>query len=197
MKRIAVVLAVLALATVAFAQDASKAEVFGGYQFLSLDGKASLNASGGRDSLHGFNADVAFKAHKNVSLVGDFGFSFKSTSFDTGTEILDVKTRMYPILFGPRFTAPSGKWTPFAEALIGISHGSFGASGVTMSENDFAMALGGGLDVKVANKVSVRLGKFDYLFVKGAGKMFDVIGIGTMRENLNNLRFSTGLVFQF
>jgi opacity protein-like surface antigen len=173
MKRIAVVLLfVLSVGMLATAQDATKASVFGGYQYFNIDTKDS---GLGRQSANGFNADLAIHAAKNFAIVADFGAAFKT--------VLGEKFRVYPILFGPRIVASSGKVTPFAEALFGFTHIS--VSGV--SENKFTYAFGGGLDVDVHKNVAVRLAKFDYVGVR-TGEA----GIGT----LNNFRLATGIVFK-
>ncbi len=186
MKATAVFLLVLSLGVMAFAQDAPKAEVFGGYQFLSLDGQG-----GPRESLNGFNADLAFHAAPHVAIVGDFGLGFKTVSVDTGAGIVEAKLKMYPILFGPRFVANTGKISPFAEGLIGITHlagsASFGGVSGGGSVNKFSYAFGGGLDAQVNPNIAVRLAKVDYLLVR-LGE-----GAGTMK----NFRLSTGIVFKF
>ena len=184
-KAIAVFVAVLCLGIMAVAQDAPKAEFFGGYQYLSLDGQG-----GSRTSLNGFNADVAFRAAKHVALVGDFGLGFKTVAVDTVDGIVDVKMKMYPILFGPRFIATKGKVTPFAEALFGITHlaGSATVGGVSGGDsvNKLSFAFGGGFDAHVNQKVAIRVAKLDYLIVRA--------GDGV---NLKNLRYSAGIVFKF
>jgi opacity protein-like surface antigen len=175
MKKLAVLLFVLAVGMLALAQDAPKAEVFGGYQYLSLDTKDS---GIGRQSMHGFNADLGIHATKNLSVVADFGMGKKSIE---GTDV-----KLYPILFGPRFAATSGKVTPFAEALFGFTHLS-SPDAFLGSINKFTYAFGGGLDVDVSKSVAIRLAKFDYLGVR-TGEA----GVGT----LNNIRLSTGIVFK-
>ncbi|HET8667194.1 MAG TPA: hypothetical protein VFM10_04375, partial [Terriglobales bacterium] len=61
------------------------------------------------------------------------------------------KVRVYNLLFGPRFSATTGKVTPFAEALFGLAHTrvSACAAGISadQSSNNFGMAFGSGLDV--------------------------------------------------
>lgn len=199
MRHVFVLLLFVAIAAIACAQDTPKVEVFGGYQFISADNKEAVPelGIGGRQSMHGFNADVAYRAMKHVSLVADFGAAYKSVPISTGGMNLDMRMRFYPILFGPRVSVTKGKVTPFAEALVGIGHISVGASvqGVSASQgyNKFAMAFGGGLDMKVANRMAVRVVKFDYLLVHFS----DTTGGVSVSENLNNLRLATGVVFTF
>ncbi len=199
MKRLAVVLFVLSITMLVCAQDAPKAEVFGGYQFTSFDSKDAFTVFGasGRQSLHGFNADFGLNLRKNISVVADFGTGFKTIPTTIELVPVDVKVKLYPILFGPRFSVRSGKVTPFAEALAGFAHLSLGASalGTSYSEsrNKFAMAFGGGLDVNATDRIAIRLAKFDYLMVR----FTENVGGVDLSETLNNLRLSTGIVFKF
>lgn len=166
MKKIIFVLVVVMLASmVAMAQE-EKAQVFAGYQF------ASLGIAGERTSIPaGWDADLAVKASKNFSLVGDFSGGYK----DGG--------KVHTFMFGPRFSANSGKVTPFAEALFGGAHGDLGEIG---SATKFSMAFGGGLDVHVSKSVAFRLAKFDYNYVSGEEGY-----------HFNNFRYATGIVFKF
>jgi len=78
---------------------------------------------------------------------------------------LQLKTRVYNFLAGPEFKARnSTRFTPFAYALAGVAHtsASFTSPGPTVnllfkrSDNSFAMALGGGLDIRASQRVSFR-----------------------------------------
>ncbi|MBI3484695.1 MAG: hypothetical protein HY012_06030, partial [Acidobacteria bacterium] len=60
--------------------------------------------------------------------------------------------------FGPHFALRKHpKLTPFAFTLIGVSHESVSAPGVSDSETGFDTDLGGGLDWHASEKVAVRL----------------------------------------
>ncbi len=200
MKRRAILFAIIILASVAWAQQMPKIEVFGGYQYISFDNKQSipfLNV-GSRQSLNGFDADIAYKPVEHLGLVADFGAGYKTFSvIDFLPSLANVKLRFYPILFGPRISAGSGKARPFAEALFGLGHISIGASALgastSQSFDKFTMAFGGGLDVKVRENVSIRVVKFDYMIVRFSESVAGV----SLTENLNNLRAATGVVFTF
>ena len=90
--------------------------------------------------------------------------------------------------------------SPFVQALFGGIH----ASDVTVSsgcsgpgctplpaENKFAMALGGGLDVRVRRHLAIRAIQAEYLMTK-----FSDINSGSSGTQ-NDMRLSTGLVFRF
>lgn len=164
MKKIIAVLFLVLMASAVLVAQEEKAQVFAGYQFISL------GAGGERVSApKGWDADVAFKATKNVAIVADIAGNYKEGA------------KFHTFMFGPRFSASSGKVTPFAEALFGAAH----ASGFGESATKFGMELGGGLDVNINKSVAFRLAKFDYNFVKVSG------------ANMNNFRYATGIVFKF
>ena len=75
--------------------------------------------------------------------------------------------------------------------LFGVAHIA-GDNGLAFStsNNSFAMAIGGGVDVKVAHRFSIRPVQVDYLMTH-----FNELGTGA--QNQNNLRVSTGVVFHF
>ena len=103
-------------------------------------------------------------------------------------------TRIYNFLAGPEFKARnSTRFTPFAHALGGVAHTSatFTTPGpafnllLNKSDNSFAMALGGGLDIRASKRVSFRaLMDYNPVFVKDS--------TGDRRDFV---RFSLGVLF--
>jgi hypothetical protein len=194
LKKIIVVLLVVFCAAFAVAQNAPKAEVFGGYQYTNVD----LKGITGRQSFNGWDADVAAHVTPNFSVVADFSGAYKTETIDLGGGVsVDGKLRLYNYLFGPRVSANAGKITPFAEALVGVGHASAGASiagfGGSVGTNGFAMALGGGVDVNASPHFAVRAAKFDYLYNRISASAFGA----SASESLNNFRIATGIVFKF
>jgi opacity protein-like surface antigen len=170
-KTLMLALVVVCLAAAAPAQDTPAAEFFGGYSYLRF------NAGSGADGLntHGWNSSIAFNMSPNFALVGDVAGYYKSE--------LGVSANNHTFLFGPKFSARGDKATPFAHALFGGARFSADAGGLSASENAFAMALGGGVDVKVNPAFSIRVAQFDYLMTRYGS------------ETQNNARFSVGVVF--
>lgn len=204
MKKLIVILVVILCATFAFAQT-PKVEVFGGYQYTSVDTKDS---GLGRLNFNGWDADVAARINKNFSIVGDFSGVYKSPDLSSlvvfGTSPsgtlrpravipTDIKFGLYNYVFGPRVTMEAGKISPFAEALFGMNHLSASASGVSISANGFAMAFGGGLDINASKRIGIRLAKFDYMVNRVENSDLGL----TPAQNLNNFRIATGIVFKF
>jgi opacity protein-like surface antigen len=158
-------------------------DLFGGYQLTNVDFKSGLTGID-RQSYHGWDVDLAAHVTKNLSLTADFGSAYKTITVNG----VDFKSRMYPILFGPRVGVNLGKVTPFVEGLFGFAHMTGNVAGITASENKFAMAVGGGLDFHLSNNIALRLPKFDYLMVTSGDPTLG---------HLNNLRVATGIVFKF
>jgi outer membrane immunogenic protein len=80
---------------------------------------------------------------------------------------------------------------PFGQALVGVAHSSgtlVGGSATANAGAAFAANLGGGLDLRAAMRVSVRLIEADYLLTT-----FD----NGVNNHQNNLRLSGGLVIHF
>ncbi len=180
MRKISVLLAIVVVFTLgAFAQDQSKAEVFGGYQYTSVDD--NINGSG-HVGLNGWNAALTGYVTEHLGITADISGAYGTPNVAG----FDVKTKDYFYLFGPTVrTAAGDKASVFVHALFGGAHASGEVSGISATDNAFAMALGGGLDVKASKNVSLRVGQFDYLYSHFSG------------EKQNNFRYSAGVVFHF
>ena len=111
---------------------------------------------------NGWNASLTGNVNRWFGVAADFSGTYKSGE------------HLHTYMFGPVFSARSDKVTPFAHALFG------GAS------TSFAMAFGGGVDVKVADKVALRLIQGDWLVLRSEGF-----------TSKKNARISTGIVFRF
>ena len=84
----------------------------------------------------------------------------------------------------------SGRVIPFAQVLFGGGRLNASSAGVDAGENGFAMAMGGGIDLRFRSRFSIRIVQADYLLTR----FRSVSGASTKR---NNLRLSTGFVFHF
>jgi opacity protein-like surface antigen len=157
----------------AAAQEVPKAEVFGGYSYAG-------------EGTHGWDASVAGNVNKWLGLVADVSGQYTSLSEPGVSE----RIRTHSLLFGPQVSVRGGgRATPFVRALLGASHVSTDAteSGqrFSFSDTSFAVALGGGLDVKVNDRLAVRAVQLEYIRTSFFG------------ETQNKGRLSFGLVFRF
>ncbi len=186
MSRLAVVgLAVLLLSGLALAQSSDRIEVFGGYSYLNPD--FSLVSP---NHVNGWNASVNFKALPRIGFVADFSGFYPSYTYPgAGTAATGSS---YTFLFGPQFSLPRGRFTPFARFLAGASHVS---SQTFTSNNAVSFAAGGGLDYAVTRRIAIR-GQVDWLYTR-----FTPIGGGdpgaNYVKNRSAARISTGVVFRF
>jgi len=167
------ILAVLIVfaAAPALAQEAPKAELFWGYEYMHI--------SGG-NNCHGGGANLAYNINNWLGGVADFGVC-KVTGLPSG-----VSANAVNYLFGPRVSYRSyGSLTPFAQVLFGGERLGAGVSGVgSGSVNAFAMTLGGGADYKFTDHVSFR-GQVEYLYTHFSG------------SGQNNARIEAGIVYRF
>ncbi|HVI69912.1 MAG TPA: hypothetical protein VM656_00320 [Pyrinomonadaceae bacterium] len=158
-----------------------KVEVFVGYSALGESGSRAIsfgpNASVSGDyEGQGFETSIIRNFSKHFGIKGDLSASFNNESSrgpvaactpvcTTVIQDFQLKTRVYNFLAGPEFKARnSTRFTPFVHALGGFAHTSatFTTPGPTnilfLRRNDtsFAMALGGGLDIRASKRVSFR-----------------------------------------
>jgi Outer membrane protein beta-barrel domain len=182
-------LAVALLPLSALAQD--KAEVFGGYSLFRLD----ANAAPGDRNLNGWDAEIGGKLAPFLSIVGDVNGVYHTQNV-LGA---DIKTSVYTFMAGPRVGVTLGNIRPFAHILFGLarSKADFNSIGAgTTTDNNFATAIGGGVDIGVAPFISIRPVKLDYVLVKtNPNDVFDSNGNGL--SHTNNLRYSAGIVLHF
>jgi hypothetical protein len=154
MMRNLVVVAVLMLcfSALTVAQELPKFEIFGGWSYLRPDGGSTAFAQG-------WNASV-------TTNINDWlGFTIGGSGHYADDE------RLHTLLLGPKFTLRQNeKYTPFWHAMVGLTHASWD---VLPTESwvidDFVMLFGGGLDVKVNKRFSVRAFQADYQLERAYG----------------------------
>lgn len=160
-----------------------KLEGFVGYSALGEAGGRGIISFGPNAAVAanytakaGFEASMIRNFSKHFGIKGDFSAHFNNES-DSGpitactptcttvTQAFQLKAHVYNFLAGPEFKARnSTRFTPFAHVLGGVAHTSatFTTAGPTVnlllkkSDNSFAMALGGGLDIRASKRVSFR-----------------------------------------
>ncbi len=199
------------LSVPARAQNYPKAEAFLGYSFVhyrqnSTSGTTTENV---RSNLNGGVGQGTFNLTHNIGLVAEiagYRVSHLSDTIQNGSSTVtvsgDLSGSVLSYLFGPRVSFRGNeRWTPFVQALFGGAHISDITSSasvfcapaasctVSQAENSFAMALGGGLDVKVANHLAVRLGQVEYFMTRFSGS-------GSASDTQSNFRYSAGIVIR-
>jgi hypothetical protein len=170
------VVLLLGFSVFAAAQDGPIAEVFGGYSYVRCD----PNEEDATCSLNGWNAAIEFNVHNNVGVVVDFDGAYGTIKDEDGADLTDIK--IHSFLFGPRFKMQSGRVIPFIHALFGDVHLNIDDVEIGRSEDHFAMAFGGGLDISVSDRISIRPAQLEYVTFKRQSIFYD------------NFRYSAGII---
>ena len=221
MRRICVCAAVLFLACVLSAGQASPPEsfnqwkVYGGYQYTMLDTHAvqdALNLQhaldptfplinfGDHQDLGGWNFGVQNDITKWFGVVVDVGSGYGTNNINVGTVgavSVDVRTklRLYTFTGGPQFTLRrSSKIEPFARILIG---GAWTSSSTNVLENK--VPLFAELKAKEDGFAYGGGGGVDFFFSRKAGLRVaaDLIRTPFSQDTQNNIRATAGLVIRF
>jgi hypothetical protein len=187
----------------ASAQKAPRAEVFGGYSYFRVRGyaaEASLLSPGSGSSqgtvafpsfaLNGWNGSVAVNATSWLGGEADLSGLYGKPTRTIDRTAVTLGMREYNFLFGPRFTYRKGRWAPFAHALFGKARASVVIGGpeiiqsINIFETKFAMAFGGGVDVRIYHGLAIRLAQGDWVTTSFVG------------GHQKNIQVSTGIVIR-
>ena len=188
------------------AQEAPQVEVFAGYSYLLASDSFSQ-----RVNQNGWNFSVAANFARSFGVVADF-----SNHYGARPRVfapIGSGGKGFTFLFGPQYSyrrAP--KVTPFVHGLFGVIQANKlvpdtmvfvpGVGGIVVpgpgcttilcyqTETVFAMALGGGLDVKATDRVWIRTFQVEYLRA-------NLTHANQTPATQNDLRVSAGIVFRF
>jgi peptidoglycan-associated lipoprotein len=161
-------------------------EVGAGYNFVHTNAPPS---GCGCFSMNGGTASIARPFTPSFSIVGEFNGITNGNVNASGHSLT-----LLSYLAGPRYrlSTARGRFSPFAQALVGGVHASgalYAPSGsASGSANAFAASVGGGLDVALNRHVALRLVEADYLLTLLPN------GVNSRQNNLN---LTTGVVFRF
>jgi peptidoglycan-associated lipoprotein len=143
-------------------------------------------------SLNGGSATFAWpiKPGGSIALVGDITAANAGSITSSG---YDLTLSSYTAGLRYRLKLRQSAWQPFGQALAGAAHasGSLVAGQSPAAANTgavFAAQLGGGVDLRVNRRISIRLGEANYLLTT-----FNNAG----NNRQNNLRLSSGIVLHF
>jgi hypothetical protein len=199
----------LFMAVPTFAQD--RFEIFGDYSYLHF----SPTIAGVQSrSFHGGGGGVAL----NVWIF-QFKADFQTYASTTFTKVVNTSTvlpggglvppgtysgsgNMTTYLFGPVLRIPLPKVKPFGEVLFGGSNtngytnlqkaivAGGGTVAISATQHPFTLAAGGGVDISISKRVSIRPAEFDYVLTRYTNPL-------TSTNNQNNFRYVGGVVFKF
>jgi hypothetical protein len=160
----------------------SKADAYVGYQYT----RQSFG-TGTKFNMNGGVGQIAVYPSRWFGVVGEFSGSAAGNISGVGSG-----GAMYTVMGGPRIYFSRGALQPYVQGLVGLARAdsTLQAHLGAASSNAFAMAIGGGMDVKLHHHFSYRLIQGDYFLTR-----FD--NAINIRFTQNNFRLSTGLVFRF
>lgn len=166
-----------------------KCELFAGYSYRGTDREIipspwfALEPSAWENA-NGWGLSFTRRVHNHIGITADFAGQYAHRVSPVLCPAGFCPQRQAfsscQFLFGPRFSLRSGRVTEFAHALFGV----YDASG-DISGTDFAMGFGGGVNVKLTERLSVRAFQTDYIPVKQEFRW------------RHHLRLQTGIVFTF
>jgi opacity protein-like surface antigen len=200
----------------AFAQEVPKVDLFFGYSFLRVNSDGNIPAFTANGGL--FNA--GFNVNNHFAIEAEFA-GYHNGNINN----VQLDTTSYSYLFGPRFSVGRSKRVdPYVHALFGVNrattsiaansvlipiHPVVPPAGVTLptpssngryeaSQSNFGMAIGGGLDIKMTKRVTLRPIQLDYYLTRfQTSSIEELINNTSSNKNQNNLRYAAGLMFSF
>lgn len=159
----------LAFGTMAVAQDVPQFEVFGGWNIVLPEEQVDL------DYLNGWEGTFVVNANEYAGVAVDASGQYSGE---------EGAPSFHSILIGPQVSIPKHeRIVPFVRALFGVTHVNF--ENDIMNENGFTMAYGGGVDVKINDRFSVRPIQAEYMTTRIDG------------EFINFARLAAGVVINF
>jgi hypothetical protein len=185
-------------ATITFASDESKMQLFGGYQLLS-------QSSG--STYQGGAMAFTIKVYHAWSLNGEMSLLYNRREYRTTRPLIypsiyfTVKERyhQYSFLLGPRYAKTLGSWVAFGHGMMGMGKRTYFWERIYPDKTvsfggdypvSFTTALGGGFDKVLNRRFSLRLAQVDIYLSKFSTSIFP-------SSTAANFRFSSGLVIKF
>lgn len=165
------------LAVGAFSQNCPPVEVYGQYSYLNIDTKQLIP----RQGANGWTGGTAVIFNKWLATEFEVSGYYNTSSFSTQT----LHVQDYYFLGGPRVIYKF----MFAHALFGGDYLTDGIFSGNVSQQAFAMALGGGTKWRVKGPWSIR-GTFDYVLSRHS--VFNTTSFGQ-----NNYRAGIGITYTF
>ena len=176
-----------------------KNEFYVGYSNQQIDG-------GNRVGFNGIEVSATRNFNRYFGIKGDVSAAYRSerfsSTFSNGTTVSTFSAKqsgsVYNFLGGVQIkdNATTARFKPFAHALVGVAHTRSKLSdvacqgtncpiaGFSFGDTGFGGAFGGGLDIKLNNRIDLRAIQVDYN------------PIYTSSSVDNNIRIGVGIVFK-
>src|ERR1700749_1432295 len=201
-----------------------KWEFFGGYSAMNFDniggntGNPNVDAVfDEKNPLRGFELSLTRNVHRYVGVKFDYSLHLREDNFSRPAGSGTVDTTVQNFLGGVQFKnndKEGRRFKPFPHALAGIAvqkedvdspnlPAVFGISDFHVNETSFAMAFGGGIDIKLNDRIVVRAGQIDLNIIKRGDQQLGTVLVATPFQTVGqpfvipgntqtNLRLSVG-----
>lgn len=167
----------------------NKGELFVGYSNGQVDngtgsGNSIRNFFATRVNYNGFNASGVYNISRHLGIKADVSGTYNKDTFTStfggATLTATNQNALYNALGGVQVkdNSSSGRFKPFAHGLVGIGHARTNVTNVTciptticttnnftsqtLTDTGFAGAFGGGLDVRLTDRLDIRVIQADY-----------------------------------
>lgn len=216
MKRLlslAAVALICASTSLAQSDDYKKWEFYGGYSALSFDNlggdtdNIALNeVLGEKNTLRGFNLGITRNVHPYFGVKFDYSLHLREDNFTrpagSGTVDSTIQNFLGGIQIknnledGPRFK-------PFGHALFGVATQKvdidspqlpavFGISDFHVNETSFAMAFGGGVDIRLNKRFDIRVVQLDWNIISRGDQQTGIVLTPTPFQTVGSPFFIPG-----
>jgi opacity protein-like surface antigen len=141
-----------------------------------------------REGFHGVNLSATGNISRYVGLKGDYAFHRKSFDITDGIDTASVDSDVHTLVGGVQFkdNSKETRVKPFAHLMAGFAHARFDVDDFDFSESEtgFAGVIGGGIDIRLSERVDFRAVQFDY----------NPTRLGDQTQH--NFRIGIGIVFR-
>jgi len=216
----------LLMSVLAFAQEERTTEFSVGYSNLQAEGMPDRNDPNNfftssfldhRTTLHGVNGEVTLYPLESsvLGLTANISLNRMGRSADVTGGSNKEHTNVWYFMAGPAYVFPDqGRLVPFIRVMAGLAHTGYEAaqersvangnlrSTFNIGSNDFAMAFGAGLDVKLSDRFKIRLIQADYAPIFLGDRAVAVLGAAGIlqprvltSQRQDNVRFTFGVTF--
>lgn len=193
----------------AFAQEYDKWEIPGNYTYASGNPANVLH----HFALNGGGGGIVYNFNRFWGIKGDLqGYGASTSTFTSVTVVnpligttvvipsVSASGNLFTYMGGPQLRLPTHTIRPFAEFLFGGAHTNLyrnlhnvvGLTHTASSNNSFAMAIGGGIDIRLSKHLSFRPFQMDYLLTSFKDEL-----VPGGNNHQNNWRYLGGLNLTF
>jgi len=185
------------LGVCSYAADEPRADLFLGYSFLRYNSAQTIPAFTANGGLGTFG----WNFNRHIGLEAEFGGyhngNVNNHQFDT---------TVFSYMFGPRVSFHRARTVdPYVHALFGgqKAHTSIccvantNGTRASTDQHNFAMAVGGGLDIKLSHAILLRPIQLDYFLTRFETPDLTNPAAPFSNRNQHNLRYAAGIAFNF